>query len=670
MLDRLKMRTKPSLALLCAWLALTPANSVAAGNPPDTSANTSATAPNQTNATRPPIAPEANNWFAARLLPYKPRQVPPISLTNSSRLDALMGAGDLYLSIRDAVALTLENNLDLELQRYGEQIADNYLLHAQSGGFASPVSVAVTAGPGSVTGAPPSAGLQTFLIQPVTQVGFAVPSLDPTLLASANWAHQTTPQSSNFVTGTAALIQRQDLNTIAVQKYFTTGTLVSLGLNNNSITNNNARAQFEPSTASNLSLNFTQHLLQGFGRSINDRQIRIAKNNREVSDLTFKAQVIATVTAVMNLYWDLVTYQQVVKVQQDAVATGQRLYENNKKQVEVGTLAPIEVTRAEAQIAADQQALTVAQTNVLQQETILKNALSRNGVQNPVLANAHVIPTDRIQVPDVEAITPIQDSTALALSARPELSQFRILIQNQEIGIRATKNALLPTLDFVATIANGGLAGTPVPPPEACRTNFNSPACTQAIAETRWTPPNPYFAGGYGTALNQLFSRNFPTYMAGFNLTVPIHNRAAQADAITTQLNLRQQQVYMQKMENQVRVEVQNAVIALQQARAQHQAAMQALRLQQQTVDAEEMKLALGASTTYNVILTQRDLVTAQSNLVAAESAYAKARVEINRATGQTLNDNDISIDEAFRGVVARPPSPIPDVPPSQTPLR
>jgi outer membrane protein len=658
MLDSLKMRTKPSLALLCAWLALTPASSVAAGNPPDTPANTSTTAPNQTNATRPPIAPEANNWFASRLVPYKPKQVPPISLTNSSRLDALMRAGDLYLSIRDAVALTLENNLDLELQRYGEQIADNYLLRAQSGGFASPVSVAVTAGPGSVTGAPPSAGLQTFLIQPVTQVGFAVPSLDPALLASANWAHQTTPQSSNFVTGTAALIQRQDLNTIAVQKYFTTGTLVSLGLNNNSITNNNARAQFEPSTASSLSLNFTQHLLQGFGRGINNRQIRIAKNNREVADLTFKAQVIATVTAVMNLYWDLVTYQQVVKVQQDAVATDQRLYENNKKQVEVGTLAPIEVTRAEAQIAADQQALTVAQTNVLQQETILKNALSRNGVQNPVLANAHVIPTDRIQVPDVEAITPIQDSTALALSARPELSQFRILVQNQEIGIRGTKNALLPTLDFVATIANGGLAGTPVLP-ETCVVNPTGSSC-----------PNRYFEGGYGTVLNQLFSRNFPTYMAGFNLTVPIHNRAAQADAITTQLNLRQQQVYMQKMENQVRVEVQNAVIALQQARAQHQAAMQALRLQQQTVDAEEMKLALGASTTYNVILTQRDLVTAQSNLVASESAYAKARVETNRATGQTLNDNDISIDEAFRGVVARPPSPIPDVPPSQSPPR
>jgi len=643
MLDRLNTKNKPYLALACVLLTLAPSRAVAAGNPPDAAVDPPGAA-TEINATRPPIAPEANNWFASRLVPYKPKQVPPISLTNSSRLDALMRAGDLYLSIRDAIALTLENNLDLDLQRYGEQIAENNLLHAQAGGFASPVSVAVAAGPASVTGAPPSPGLQTYLVQPVTQVGFLTPSLDPALIASASWAHQSTPQSSSFVTGTASLIQRQDLNSVAVQKYFSTGTLVSLGLGDNSIRNNNSKAQFEPSTASSLTLNFTQHLMQGFGRGINDRQIRIAKNNREVSDLTFKAQVIVTVAAVMDLYWDLVSYQQVVKVQQDAVATDQRLYENNKKQVEVGTLAPIEVTRAEAQIAADQQALTMAQTNVLQQETILKNALSRNGVQNPVLANAHIIPTDRIQVPDVEAISPIQDSTALALSARPELSQFRILIQNQEIAIKGTRNELLPALDFVATLANAGLAGTPVQ-----------------------TSANPYFVGGYGTVLNQLFSRNFPTYMAGFNLTLPIHNRAAQADAVATQLNLRQQEVSMQKMENQVRVEVQNAVIALQQARAQHQAAQQALRLQQQTVDAEEKKLALGASTVYNVILTQRDLVTAESNLVAAESAYAKARVEINRATGQTLNDNDISIDEAFRGVVSRPPSPIPDVPPAQT---
>ncbi|HEV3330564.1 MAG TPA: TolC family protein [Bryobacteraceae bacterium] len=567
-----------------------------------------------------------------------------------------MRAGTIYLSLQDAIALALENNLDIEVQRYDSQIADAGLLHAQSGGFASPVSVGVTAGPGSATSPAPSAGLQGFLVNPVTQTGFLIPSLDPALIATAAWAHQTTPQTSSFVTGTAALIQRQDTSNVSIQKYFSTGTQISLGLNNTSIQNNNARAQFNPATNSNLAFSFTQHLLQGFGPAVNNRQIRIAKNNREVSDLTFKAQVIATISAVKDLYWDLVSYQENVTVQQNSLAANQRLYDENQKQVEVGTLAPIEVTRAEAEVAASQQAVTIAQTQLLQQETILKNALSRSGVQTAAIADAHVIPTDRIQVPDVEAITPIQDSVAMALSARPELSQFRILIQNQEIGIKGVRNELLPTLDVVASLANYGLAGQPVPLPATCAIN---PTSTTCIA------PNGYFVGGYSNVLGQVFGRNFPNYAAGFNLTIPIRNRAAQADMISSELNLRQQQLSMLRLENEVRVEVQNAVIGVQQAQAQYQSAIKQLRLQQQTVDAEQKKLEVGASTTYNVILTQRDLVTAQSNQLAAESAYAKAKVEMDRATGQTLNNNEISIDEAFRGVVSRPPSPIPAVPPA-----
>jgi outer membrane protein TolC len=634
---------KSDLALLCALLTLGPTGAFAG---PD-----SAGAPDVVNPGSQQEEVQPRGFLARIAAPYEARPVAPANMRNTNRLEALMRAGDLYLSLQDAIALALENNLDLEVQRFGTQIADAYLLHARAGGFATPVSVGVLAGAGSVTGAPPSAGLQTYIVNPITQSGALIPSLDPALTATANWAHQTTPQSSNFVTGTAALIQRLDTSNVAVQKYFTTGTQVSLGLTNSSAFNNNARAQFNPATNSNLSLSFTQHLLQGFGPAINGRQIRIAKNNREVSDLTFKAQVITTVSAVKNLYWDLVSYQQAVRVQQDALAADQRLYENNKRQVEVGTLAPIEVTRAEAQIATDQQALTVAQTNVLQQETILKNALSRTGAMSPLLANAHVVPTDRIQVPDVEAITPIQDSIALAVSARPELAQFRILVQNQEIGLRGVKNELLPTLDAVAALTNNGLAGQAVQLPASCATNPTGSSCI---------PPNAFFSGGYGSVLGQIFSRNFPTYSAGFNLTIPIHNRAAQSDVIASEINLRQQQVGMQRLENQVRVEVQNAVIGVQQARAQFRSATQGLLLQQQTVDAEQKKLDLGASTVYNVILTQRDLVTAQSNLVAAESAYAKAKVEMDRATGQTLNNNDISIDEAFRGVVSRPPSAIP----------
>ena len=648
-------RFKPYLAALFAVLALMPVSRLAASD-----------ASNQSNAIVPPSQPDSTSRFSRLIAPYRPRIVPPANLNNSNRLDALTRAGSIYLSLQDAIALALENNLDIEMQRYGAQIADANLLRTQAGGFAPAPSVAVTPGPGSVTGAPPSAGLQGLLVTGATQIGPLIPSLDPTILGGANWGHQTAPQASSFVTGTSALIQHQDLSNVSVQKYWTTGTQLGLGLNNTSTITNSARAQFNPATNSSLSLSFTQHLLQGFGRGVNTRQIRIAKNNRELTDLTFKAQVIVTVSAVKNLYWDLVSYQENVKVQQDALAASQHLYEDNKKQVEVGTLAPIEVTRAEAEIAAGQQALTVAQTQLLQQETILKNALSRRGVISPELANAHIIPIDRIVVPAVEPITPIQDAAAMALSARPELSQFRILIQNQEISIRGAKNELLPTLDVVANLANNGLAGTPVTLPETCTNpalpNFNPGSVTCA-------PPNSFFVGGYGNVLTQLFARNFPTYSAGFNLNIPLHNRAAQADMINSQLNLRQQEIGIQRMQNQVRVEVQNALIGLQQAQAQYQSALKQRTLQEQTVDAEQKKLALGASTSYNVILTQRDLVTAESNLVVAEGAYAKAKVEMDRATGQTLNNNNISIDEAFRGSISRPPDRIPDVlPPAQPP--
>jgi len=467
-----------------------------------------------------------------------------------------------------------------------------------------------------------------------------------------------------LITGTSELIERQNLWSASIQKYWTTGTQLSLGLNNTSLVTNSQRAQFNPSTTSTVSLNLTQHLLQGFGPGLNARQIRIAKNNRELSDLTFKAQVIATVSAIKDLYWDLVSYQENVKVQQDALAASQRLYEDNKKQVAVGTLAPIEVTRAEAEIASGEQAVTVAQTQMLQQERILKNALSRRGAMSQELVNAHIIPIDRIVVPTVEAVTPMQDAVAMAVSARPELSQFRILIQNQEISLKGTKNELLPTLDLVASLANNGLAGTPVPLPPTC-TNPSLP--TYNPSSITCVPPNTFFNGGHSHVLTQLFARNFPTYSAGFNLNIPLHNRTAQADMINSELTLREQQIGIQRMDNQVRVEVQNALIGLQQAHAQYQSAMKQRVLQQQTVDAERMKLAVGTSTPYNVILTERDLVTAESNVLAAEAAYAKAKVEMDRATGQTLNDNNISLEEAFHGTISKPAERIPDVLPRQS---
>jgi outer membrane protein len=629
---------KPQIAVLCTFLMLAPAGSFAADQ-------SGAAAP----AGVPPIPLEYHNFFGRLVAPYEPR-VPAIpSMVNSDRLESLLRAGNLYLSLQDTIALALENNLDLELQRYGAQIADTNLLRAQAGGFAAPVSTAVLAGPASVSGAPPSSGLQSLIVAGSTQIGNLPPNLDPTVTGTSGWAHNTSPQSSSFITGTNSLVQRQIATTFGVQQYFLSGTAVNLGISNTNVDTNNLKAQFNPSTNSALTLNVTQHLLQGFGSAVNSRQIGIARNNREISDLTFKAQVITTVSAISDLYWDLLSYSENVRVQKDALAASQRLLEDDQKQVDVGTLAPIEVTRARAEIASGQQAVTLAETQLFQQETILKNALSKTGVLSPAVASAHIILSDRIHVPDTDSIVPVQDLTATALSGRPELAQFRILIENQGIAIRGTRNELLPTLDVVGLVTNNGLAG-------------------QVNPLVAGAPPSSFFIGGYGTVLSQIFARNFPTYSIGLNLNLPIHNRAAQADLVNSELTLRQQQVGIQRLENQVRVEVQNAVIGVQQARAQYESATKQRTLQEETVDAERKKLDAGVSTTYNVILTERDLVTAESNEVAALSAYAKARVELERATGQTLDSNNISLDEAVKGKVARPPSVIPPAPPAPRP--
>jgi outer membrane protein len=406
------------------------------------------------------------------------------------------------------------------------------------------------------------------------------------------------------------------------------------------------RSDLNPSTSSALSLNITQNLLQGFGIAVNARNIHIAKNNREVSDLQFKSQVINIVAAIINLYWDLVSFGEDVKVRQQAVDLNEKLLSDNRKQVEIGTLAPIEIVRAEAELASAQQDLTIAQTRVLQQETILKNALSRNGVASPSVAEARIVPTDRIQVPQTEAIQPIQDMMAEALRSRPEISQRRIQLVNDRINLNGSRSQLLPNLDLVVNLANNALTGQ-----------------VSSLALLPGSPPRqvtPFFIGGYGNALSQIFGRNFPDYNIGFQLNIPLRNRAAQADMLLDQLTVRQREIGIQQLENQIRVDVQNALIALQQSRATYLAANKTRVFREQTLDAEQKKYALGASTIFNVILVQRDLAQAQSAEVNALSSYSRARVQLDTATGQTLNNNNISVSEAFQGTVTRPPATLP----------
>src|SRR6202049_2319934 len=637
---------RPLVALLCATLMASPLSYGQQAPGPD-------------NATPPTPQLESDHprWYSGFTHPYEPRVVPPVNISNSTRLDSLMRAGKLYLSLSDSIALAIENNLDVEVERYVFPIAEADLLRAKAGSSTLGIPTAVLPGvpnsPGSTILGSTSAGLAAS--------GYSSPlangeSFDPFFNSAINWGHATQPESNTVVSGTSALVTTAKTANFSIGQTFVTGGTATLSYNNLNQFQNSFRSTINPNTASNLDLTVTQPLLQGFGLALNNRTIRIAKNNIRAADLVFKQQLLNTVANVVSLYWNLVAANLNVDVKNQAVAVSQKLYEDNQKQVEVGTLAPIEVVRAEAQLASDQQALVQAQSVVLQLETILKSALSRNGLTSETVTQARVVATDPIRIPDVEPVEPIQDLVSRALDNRPDLSQSRIQIDNAKISLQGTKNALLRSLNFAGDVRTTALAGPQndvIGPPTVDGTTGQLVPSTPPIS-------SPFFLGGYGDILSQLFGRNFPTYTVGLSLIVPLRNRAAQANLATATLNLRQNELQVQRQVNQIRVDVQNALIGLQQARAQYQAAMKQRTLEEQTVDADQKKLALGATTIFQVIQDQRDLATAGQNLVQAEATYIQARVQLDIATGAILQNNNVEFDDAKSGHISKPPSPLP----------
>lgn len=644
--------TQPLLAALCILLVAAPPATFAQ------SAQTQSTPPSQSNG----------SWHSRFTNRYAPRIVEPINLGNSSRLEALLRAGRLYLSLNDAIALSLENNLSIELQRYGPRIAETDVLRAQAGGVVRGVPTSISQGASSAAnlqsgegqagsggsggggGGTDSSGAggATVLFS-----GTQIPNLDETLFVNYNWGHRTQTNANSFLTGISANVFSNNQLSVGVQKQWLTGTSVTMSyFQATQNSRNNLRAEINPFTSGNMNLEVRQPLLRGFSRAVNSRNIRIAKNNVTVSDLVFRQQVIETVASIVNLYSDLVSFNEDVKVRRQALALAEKLFNDNKKQVEIGTLAPIEIVRAEAEVARSQQELTQAETQVLQQETILKNNLSKTGLMSPSLADARVVPTDLLTIPDVESIRPIQDLVSTAIEKRPELAQTRIQIENSKISLDGSKNLLLPSLDVVGAAQNNALAGQinplPVPPDE---TGFIAPRVA-----------NPVFLGGLGSLWTQILGRNFPDYSFGFQLTVPIRNRAAQADVVRDQLSLRQAELRQRQQMNLIRVDVQNALIGLQQSRARFQAAQKSRILQEQTLDAEQKKHALGASTIFLIIQAQRDLALAQASEVSALTGYNRSRVALDRATGQILEVHNVSVDEAVKGRVTRAPDQLPAI--------
>ena len=630
---------QPFIAVLCVWLMATPVTQ-AQNQPPQ--------AQQRQEDTTPRLDTENPHWYSRFTNAYMPRIVPPVNVSNSNRLDSLLRGGNLYLSLHDTIALALENNLDIEVERYEFDYANADLLRAKSGASVQGIPTAVTSG--MPTGATPIIGGGSAGLPSGGAASSLAPggSFDPVLTGTSSWGHTTTPLANTIVSGLTTSVSTTKLNDFGISQSFITGGTATLGFNNQNLFQNSFTNLYNPATTSSLDLSISQPLLQGFGLALNRRTLVIAKNNMKAADLVFEQQVLNVVANVSALYWNLVYFNNDLDVKKRSIASSTKLLNDNKAQVEVGTLAPISVVQAEAQLASDQQLLVQSQTNVLQQETVLKSALSRNGLASPSVASARIICTDRILVPDVEPIEPMQDLVDRALNNRPELAESRIQIDNSKLNLKGIRNQMLPSISAIADLRNNALTGA---------INVTPNPATGLIPVH---VGDPFFIGGYGNALQQLFFRNFPNYTVGVQLNIPLRNRAAQANMITQELNLRQNELSVQRLINQIRVDVQTALTAVQQARAQYQAAVKARTLQEQTEAAEEKKLAVGASTPYNVILMQRDMWAAQDAEVQAEAAYILSRVQLDWATGTTLDKNSVKIDEAKAGVVSRPPDQIP----------
>ena len=585
------------------------------------------------------------------LTPYMADHVPQPVLTNSPRLDRLIRDGKLYLSLKDAIDLALENNLDLAIARYNLPIADTDLLRTQGGGSFRGVNTGVVQGTpgggigGFGTGAPGAgAGGTTSgaggagagasgLVQSTLGVGTPVSSYDPELTVNAGIEHLTLPQSNKATYGISPL----QLNTAQVNANFTqsfsTGTTISLMFDNSRQTTNSPDFVLSPALNSYYRFTFQQQLLAGFGFGPNLRYLRIAKNNKKISDIAFKDQAIATVTQIENIYWDLVSAYEQARVNEQSLAFANQTLENAKKQLQLESIPQMDVMKAEAEVSKRDQDLTVARTNLQLQESLMKNALTKS-LDDPTLQEMPVVPTDQMQSTDAgaEATEPILDLIAEGLRNRPELLESDIDLANRQISRQAARNALLPSLTLVGFYGGSGLAGLVTPG------NTSSDVPTD-------------LPGAWQNA----FNNSSPDYYVGLNLNIPFRNRVAKADQYRSELEYRQASLRKEQLRKQIRIEVRNAQYALEQSRARVESARKARDLADRTFAITKQEQDLGAGSSYQTMTAQRDLSVAELDLVNAMTTYQKARVELDRTTGATLEHNGVLIQDAVTGTVTAP---------------
>ncbi|MGP8187643.1 MAG: TolC family protein [Terracidiphilus sp.] len=635
-----------AVALLQVNLALAVEPSAPA--PSAGSVQTPAPAPAQPSA-RPAAIPfdqlghRSLNPFGA----YRGRVVPPPDLTNSVRLGTLVRDGKIYLSLRDAIDLALENNLDLVIARYNLPIARMDVLRTSAGGSVRGVNTGVVSGTpggggsgqgsgtgagGTSSGAGGAGAGASGLVSSTLGTGTSVSGYDPQISATIYNDH-TSEQLTNFqVEGVSIYKYNTSEASLGYSQAFPLGSSAAVTWSNNRETTNGVYDYFSPAYSSTMQVVLQQQLLAGFGLGPNLRYLHIAKTNQKISDIAFRAQAIATVTQICNLYWDLVSAYDNEQVGERSVAFAQETLDTSRKQLQLQAIPEMDVLKAESELAMRQQDLTVARTNLDLEELYMKNAITRT-LDDPLLEEMPVVPTDHI-ANQIEPVTePVQDMIAAALKNRTELQESTLDLQNRELSRKTARNAMLPSLDLYGVYVGTGAAG-----------EKNSKYAGGSITSDLPT--------SFGGAIQDAFDNTAPEYRVGLSLNIPLRNRIAKADQYRTELEYRQAQVYFEELKKNIRIEVRNARYALEQGASRVDAARQARDLAQKTLDITEQEQKLGAGSNQQTLSAEHDLALAESALVTAETAYEKARIEVRRATGSILDDYGISIDDARNGAV------------------
>jgi outer membrane protein TolC len=597
--------------------------------------------------------PKSKNPFAA----YTSSKVPPLQLANSPLITQLIRDGKLYLSLKDAIRLALENNLDLAIARYTLPIADTDVLRTQAGGIFRGVNTGVVqgtpgggiggfgagapgGGAGGTTGGAGGAGAgASGLVQSTLGGGAPVNSYDPMINATVGAEHQTTPLPSLQIYGVPLLQLNTGTANVNYSQSFATGTSISFEFDNNRQTVNSPLFNISPALSAQYRFTLQQQLLAGFGFGPNLRYLRIANNNKKISGIAFKNQVTATITQIENIYWDLVGAYEQAQVNEQSLAFAQQALDKAQKQLQLESIPQMDVMRSEAEVSKRDQDLTLARTNLELQELLIKNALTRS-LDDPVLESMAVVPTDRLQEVQPPPAQAVQDLITEALRDRPELAQSDLDLTNRRISSQAVRNALLPSLSLVGFYGGSGLAG-PLNP-------AYNPALT-GVPNASTVPVD------YSGALQNSFNNTAPDYYIGLNLSIPIRNRVAKADQYRSELEYRQAELRREELKKQIRIEVRNAEYTLQQTAARVEAARKARDLAQRTFDIYKKEQDLGAGSIFQTETAQRDLSLSELDLVTAMTVYEKAKVELDRATASTLAHNGIEIQDALKGVVSNP---------------